>query len=180
MDHFRSIKLNARRDLHQMMRVPVYVFSKLRKIPRFVHARVHRKENALGNLLGTSFGYSERREEEPKLIFEVSEYEGREGDIVAVDSSEVYRLNNDEPTYNITKTWYAVGLTEDQRSLYAGPGERNYLMIEAGLPPFDCEVAVAPAPPVFPFADFDATAASPSTGELDGDLPTTDLDIEAV
>lgn len=164
MPNFRAIKMKARRDLHLAMRVPVYVFLKPRTVPKLVHARLHREETALGNVKGTSFAYSERREQEPKVIFEVEEHRGERKQIVVADSSEAYKLDNDEPTYNITKTWHASALTEDERSLYRGPGECVYGEFSGDLP----------------FCDMDATAVSPTAATVDGDFPTQDIDIEAV
>jgi len=119
------------------MQVPVYVFQDAQSVPKLVNARIHRSEAALGEVKGTSFAYAERREESPKVIFMVAEHEGERGEFVIVSSGEGYRLDNDEPTYNLTKSWYSLALSADQLTLYEGPEEKIYGAIEADLTGFD-------------------------------------------
>ena len=120
------------------MKVPVYVFPDTEaRFPKLTYARVHRENAAMGEVKGTSFAYAERREQEPKLIFLIEDHVGERGELVIVSAAEGYRLDNDDPTYNITKTWYAVALSDNQRAPYAGPDELLYASVEADLPGFE-------------------------------------------
>jgi hypothetical protein len=172
MSRFRDIKYKARRDLHQTMRVPVYVFPNIQGgMPKLVYARIHRVEDSLGNVKGTSFGYSERREQEPKVIFLTDEHRGERGEAVVVSKEEAYRLDNDEPVYNVTVSWYVVALDEDQRSMLAGPEDAVYTVVEASFPRLGASVDVLIPAPSLPFIDMNGAAKATNEAAVTADFP---------
>lgn len=134
MSNFRDTKYAARRDLHRTMQVPVYVFSDPYSFPKVTFARIHRKDTSLGSVLGTSFAYAERREQEDKIIFLVEDHVGSRDEVAVVSPDEMYQLDHDEPTYNVTKTWYVLALDRDQRELYGSPQTHVYAAGAMQLP----------------------------------------------
>lgn len=134
MSNFRETKIAARRDLHRTMQVPVYVFSDTQSAPKVTFARIHRKDTALGAVLGTSFAYAERREQEDKVIFLVEDHVGSRDEIVVVSADEMYQLDHDEPIYNVTKAWYVLALGRDARELYGAPENHLYVTGALSLP----------------------------------------------
>lgn len=104
----REIKAKARGDLHLAMRVPVAYVAPGGAIHTGVHARVHSKFDALGDLQGTSLNYAERIETVPKLVFWRAEIDLpvlKQQGIVVVSATEGYRLNTAEPPDLATVTW---------------------------------------------------------------------------
>lgn len=95
MAGLRDIKRQARRDLHNEMRVPVLYLSTPTATPVPVGARVHSKFRALGDQPGTSLNSAEREEIVPRIIFFRSDLpaEPVRGAIVSVEAGEAYRVD---------------------------------------------------------------------------------------
>lgn len=115
---FRDIKATARAKVHSTMQVealylvanPDYVSpgdtpTEDPYIETPVNVRVHSGKIALGDMKGTNFHFAERTEENPSIIFLVSEIAAPERNaIVSVVAGEAYRIDYVEPTDNLTVT----------------------------------------------------------------------------
>ena len=76
MSRLRAIKDKARARLHERMKVETYCYvDGPDSIYETVWCRVNSKDEAVGDLAGTSLGYAERRETIPKLIFLADEHD---------------------------------------------------------------------------------------------------------
>ena len=94
---FRDIKLAARRNLHQHMKVPaLYIDGE--EDPVEVHVRIHTQWAALGEVSGTSFDYAEKEDIIPRIIFDRSEVDNpARNSIVMVSAEEGYRVDSTLP-----------------------------------------------------------------------------------
>jgi hypothetical protein len=103
----RAIKAQARRDLHEAMRVPaLYLPDWPGDVEDAIpcHVRVHTRFEALGDMTGTSLGYAEVTEQTPKLIFWREELNPSQGGVVSVELGEAYRIQSIDPKDGLTIT----------------------------------------------------------------------------
>lgn len=110
----RAIKAQARRDLHEAMRVPALYLPEWPGDPADAipcHVRVHTRFEALGDMVGTSLGYAETRETTPKLIFWREEVEPVGGSVVSVEIGEAYRVSTVDPKDGLTITAFVAPLS---------------------------------------------------------------------
>lgn len=117
----REIKHAARRHLHNAMQVPALYIEdpEADPLPEPVtcSVRVHTRQDALGELQGTSFDYSERHEFIPRLIFLYDEVpEPANGSVVTIVDpvtlmKEAYRIDNRHPRDGITVTAEVTNMT---------------------------------------------------------------------
>lgn len=121
---WRDIKNRARRDLHSRMLVPAFYYGPLDgMVARAINVRVHTKFDALGDVKGTSFGYAERIESVPKLIFMREEIEPVLHAVIVISAEEGYRVNVIEPPDGITRTAKVTVLTAGDLARYISPDE---------------------------------------------------------
>lgn len=122
---FRDIKQKSRRDLHEHMKVAVacYVGGKLfaEEDRREISVRIHNKNVNAGDLAGTSLGYAEVREDAPKIVFDVLEYEPKRLDVVIVAASEGYRVDTVDPSDGEFQTANVVRMSETELASYTPP-----------------------------------------------------------
>jgi len=119
----RAIKDKARARLHDRMRVESYCYvGGPDTAPTTVWLRVNSKDEALGDLAGTSLAYAERRETVPKLIFLAEEHDPQRGSVYAVGPEEAYKVDTVDPRDGITVTVIASRLTKKEAALYEYPG----------------------------------------------------------
>lgn len=119
----REIKDKARRRLHHAMQVgALYIENPLAPVGVPCTVRVHTKEDALGELKGTSFDYGERHEMIPKLLFLVDEVpEPVRGSVVTIIDpatlqQEAYKIDNRYPPDGITVSADVTILTPAERA----------------------------------------------------------------
>ena len=107
MPSFRDIKRDARRVVHETMRVPALYIADPTKPHLNVRCtvRVHTRFDALGNMAGTNFNAAERHERLPQIIFWRDENLAlkRHG-VVSVEPGEAYRIDNVMPSDDQTIT----------------------------------------------------------------------------
>ncbi len=107
---FRDIKRQARRDLHNALKVAALYFrddedGNLLDTPALVHVRVHTKWEKAGDMAGTNLSYAEVQEINPRVIFLVDEVAAPvRNAIVSIAPGEAYRLDNVLPPDDITVT----------------------------------------------------------------------------
>lgn len=95
----RDIKSQARRDLHEGMRVAASFYLNAATYVGTVHVRVHTKFNQReGDLKGTNFNFAEKETEQPKLLFFRDELNNppRNG-LIIISMDEGYRLGQTDP-----------------------------------------------------------------------------------
>lgn len=119
----REIKARARRDLHERMKVPAYYYAHADALPASVFVRVHSKMDALGEVQGTSFGYAERRDVVPKILYWVADYPARfqQKGVIMISADEGYRLGPDDPLDVHTITHAATPLSRTDRLKFDAP-----------------------------------------------------------
>jgi hypothetical protein len=111
----RDIKHYAREALHRAFQVrALYVVEG--EDPVICYVRVHTKNDALGDMRGTSLGYAEHQEVVPKVIFWREELNPDNGAIVVVSADEAYRVDNVVPRDGDTVTAEVVSLSATQRA----------------------------------------------------------------
>lgn len=107
MSSFRDIKRDARRVVHENMRVPALYIADPTKphltVPCMV--RVHTRFGALGGMAGTNFHAAERHEALPQIIFWRDELPTPvRGALVSVEPGEAYRVDHVMPPDDQTIT----------------------------------------------------------------------------
>lgn len=123
MSRLRAIKDKARARLHDRMRVETYCFvDGPDSTYTVVWCRVNSKDEAVGDLTGTSLGYAERRETIPKLIFLADEHDPQRGNVYAVGPEEAYEIDTVDPRDGITVTANATRLSKKDAAAYDYPG----------------------------------------------------------
>lgn len=139
-----AIRQKARTALHHAMERPAFYYDPKTLLPYPVTIRVHIKQEAKGDVQGTSFRYAERREESPKVIFLREELvalgvtPARLG-VVMLSAEEGYRLDNDEPKYFQTKTWFVAPLSDGELTEYRSPQDGIVGIGRVDLPTLDPE-----------------------------------------
>jgi len=120
----RAVKNRARGLLHDRMKVEAWFYPDgPASIPELFHARVNSKDEAVGDLQGTSLGYAERRETIPKLIFLASEHRPERGNVYIIGPEEGYRVDTVDPIDGITVTAQCVRLGKSEIAAYTLPGD---------------------------------------------------------
>jgi hypothetical protein len=101
----REIKNEARRDLHDEMKVPASYYSNPATYVGTIYVRVHTKWTEQGDLKGTNLNYAETEDTVPRVLFDRSEVANppRNGYVV-ISSEEGYRIGQTEPPDGITIT----------------------------------------------------------------------------
>lgn len=126
MSDLREIKREARRALHDLMAIPMQYYSAPGEQPVEVRARLHYKFTLIGD--DRSMGWAEIHSINPRLIFLPAELpEGvtlERGAILYVQPGEAYRIDNTDPTDDISVTVSVARLSKDQYE-------------KAGLPPVE-------------------------------------------
>lgn len=111
----RDVKASARRLLHQAMKVGAFYIPDPEADPLpdpiACTVRVHTRQDALGNLQGTSLDYAERHETIPRIIFlgeEIADQQQNGGVVTITDpatlAKEAYKIDNWFPPDGITIT----------------------------------------------------------------------------
>lgn len=107
---FRDIKRQARRVLHDTLKVPALYFrddenGNILDAPIPVLVRVHTKWEKAGDMAGTNLSYAEVQEINPRIIFMVDEVPAPvRNAVVSIAPGEAYRLDNVLPPDDITVT----------------------------------------------------------------------------
>lgn len=117
----RAIKEQARRDLHEGMKVSALYLPKwpipegedLVAIPCGV--RVHTKFKQVGDLAGTSLGYAQAEDETPKLVFMIEQVNPSNNSVVSIGVAEAYRINHTIPRDGITITAEVIPMIAAER-----------------------------------------------------------------
>lgn len=119
----REIKEQARRDLHNGLKVTAYCYrGGSRKSFIVADVRVHNDWGALGDVKGTSFVYAERRDtKKQELIFLAEQFQPKNQDIVIISPMEGYMVDDDDPQYNITIRAGVVSITAEKIASYLAP-----------------------------------------------------------
>lgn len=157
----RDIKLAARQALHEAMQVPGYCYP-VKGGFKTVDVRVHTEFAGLGDVKGTSFVYAERRDEQDKLIFLASQHQPLRGDVIVISAIEGYRVDNEDPIYNVTIAAAVVPMTAKELLAYvAPPSEGVYSASRGFLPSAAAEVNLG-APPNPITADALVTGLEPT------------------
>lgn len=164
--NLRDIKARARRDLHQAMRVLAYYYDPETLMPVVGSVRVHTKFDALGDVQGTSFGYAERRDIKPKLIFWRSEIDPVNNAVVMISSEEGYRVNTIDPPDLQTVTAFVTRLSAFERSKYLAPEDGAAAQASIALPGLTSYVPAGGGLPALAF-DADLVVYITATGALD-------------
>jgi hypothetical protein len=144
----REIKARARRDLHRGMKVTAYYYDPETKLPSNVEVRTHYDFAALGEVRGTSFGYAERQEMTPRLIFMLEPTETQPIPIdpdpqalVIVSALEGYRVNYLDPIDLLTRKAFCTQMTPAEIEAYVTPpdiwahGDATIPGMSSGTPP---------------------------------------------
>ena len=109
---FRDIKRQARRSLHEAMRVPAFYIERTDAEPVLIHVRVHTKFEEVGEISERDVGNAARHERVPSLIFMIDELQEKgigwrkmpRTAIISVEPNEAYRIDNTLPPDDITIT----------------------------------------------------------------------------
>lgn len=113
MASFREIKRNARRLLHERMKVEVvYVHPSPAIQPIEITVRIHSKMVSHGDLEGGQ--YAQIHEIEPRIIFMRDQVTVRNQALVVVEPGEIYRVITVLPPDDITVTAEVVLLRADE------------------------------------------------------------------
>lgn len=119
----RAIKDTARARLHARMRVETLCYVDGPSGPSTtVWLRVNSKDEAVGDLAGTSLAYAERAETVPKLIFLAEEHVPARNNVYMVSAYEGYRADYIEPQDGITITANATRLSSQEVGDFTPPG----------------------------------------------------------
>lgn len=123
MSTLRGIKDRARARLFERMKVETLAYAGGPAGPsETVFVRVNSEDRAAGDLAGTSLGYAEVVQTQPKLIFLHADHIPVRGNVYVVGSHEAYQVEVVEPRDGITVTAQAVRLSEAKTATYAAPG----------------------------------------------------------
>lgn len=119
----RAIKDKARSRLHERMRVETLCYTDGPGGPsETVWLRVNSKDEAVGDLAGTSLAYAERVETVPKLIFLVADHVPSRNNDYIVSATEGYRVDTLEPQDGITITAVCTRIKSQEIGSYTPPG----------------------------------------------------------
>jgi len=119
----RAIKDKARAKLFDRMKVEALAYSGGPEGPsETVWLRLNSEDRAAGDLAGTSLGYAQSVETQPKLIFLHAAHEPSRGNVYVISDQEAYQVETVEPKDGITVTAQATRLLDTQTALYGAPG----------------------------------------------------------
>ena len=123
MFDFAEEKAKARRVLHEILRVPAYLFRSgdTNLDPIEIHVRPHIKFAEMGDIKGTSFAYSERETVQPKMLFWRDEIEPKRFDVVTLKDGTAYRVDSLEPPDGQTVRANIVALSKSDAENYDRP-----------------------------------------------------------
>lgn len=117
------------------MLVPAFYYGPLDgMVARAINVRVHTKFDALGDVKGTSFGYAERIETVPKLVFLREEIEPVLHAVIVISAEEGYRVNVIEPPDGITRSAKVTVLTAGDLARYISPDEGLPVAGQSAIP----------------------------------------------
>jgi hypothetical protein len=118
----REIKEQARRDLHNELKVTAYCYRAGSRVFTVADIRVHNDWGALGDVKGTSFVYAERRDtKKQELIFLAEQFQPKNQDVIMVGPEEGYMVDDVDPTYNITIRAGVISLPANRMADYIAP-----------------------------------------------------------
>lgn len=119
----RQAKLRAREALHRELSVPAFYFphGDPSEAHTEINVRVHSKWEALGDMAGTSFEYAERREEVPKIVFDLREVTPQRNAVVVVSETEGYAVDHYDPSDDFTTTAAVKRLSNSEVANYPAP-----------------------------------------------------------
>ena len=120
----REIKAKARSDLHREMRVRAlyYPTGDVSETPLVRYVRQHSKFEALGDVKGTRYHFSERQEVVPEILFMTAEIEPARLAVVMLGLGEGYRIDNLKPVDFISQTAQVLELPEAEALTFEYPG----------------------------------------------------------
>lgn len=87
-----------------------------------VFCRVNSKDQAVGDLAGTSLAYADRRETVPKLIFLAADHVPEKKGVYIVSATEGYRVDSIDPQDGITITANCTRLARQEIGQFPPPG----------------------------------------------------------
>ena len=117
--NLRELKAQARTALHERMKVRAVRYSGGPSGPsETVYCRLNSKIAQTGDLVGTSLGYAEGVETEPKLIFLKQDVIPKRGEVYVLAPGEAYRVDHLEPDDTITITAICARLQRDEAKQY--------------------------------------------------------------
>jgi len=138
MASWRSIRRQARRDLHKTMRVPAFYYAPGGGAVAPCTVRVWQGFTYLGDMKGTSFDYAEYGDNTPRIITMDSEIIPERLGVFSVEPGEAYRVDRREPKDDITSISHVVRLDKDEAAGLLVPDGYD----ESGFaPPYDEEFA---------------------------------------
>lgn len=146
------------------MEVPAIYIDPRTQLYAAITVRVHSQFKALGDVKGTSFGFAERIDIVPEVVFlrEQGVHPRRDG-VVSISAEEAYRVDTVEPPDGITVKAKAPAIPLKDLGGYPTP-DKNY---------------------AFPLATFPSLTASVGAqlgyrADVDAQLPALDADAEGV
>lgn len=123
------------------MEVPAIYIDPKTQLYAAITVRVHSQFKALGDVKGTSFGFSERIDIVPELVFlrEQGVQPRRDG-VVSISNEEAYRVDTVEPPDGITVKAKTPAIPLKDLGGYPTPDKR-YAFPQASFPALTVEVA---------------------------------------
>ncbi len=107
--------------MHNALQIASLCYETQASIPYGVSLRRHVTRGPAGDLPGTNLAYAERIDEDPKLVFLVSEHEPKRGYVYALDGGAVYRVDHVDPDDHETVSAAVTRLNDVEAETYPGP-----------------------------------------------------------
>jgi hypothetical protein len=120
---WRGVKDTMRRHVHRTMRLRAYLY-RGDDAPAIVWVRLHRlKDTAHGDLVGTSFNYAVRQDQNPVIVSVTSEYDPQNLDVLSFESGEAFRVDNVMLPEGITTSAEVLALSLEEAADFPPPSE---------------------------------------------------------
>ena len=110
--YWREQKREARRIVHDTMKIEAKYYASRGAAPTTVHVRLITKLDSIGDPQHQGFAKIEAIK--PRLVFMRDEQEPQNGAVVWLQVGEAYRIDNTDPPDDITRTANVTRLTAKQ------------------------------------------------------------------
>lgn len=108
----RDIRAEARKALHQAMRLPALYIASDGATPVACYIRIHDEVRDFGDMVGFDYAPAERRVPVPEIVTMVDEVTPVRGGVFSVAADEAYVIETLNPVHGITRNVQVTRMTQ--------------------------------------------------------------------
>lgn len=130
----RTVKRQARRDLHSIMQIPAVYLASRAATATLVHVRLHNIFNQIGDVKGARLYPADVENISPKIIFDLLEQKPAVGALVCMADGEVYSIDHTVPADDQFQTAYVTQLFSDRAANLPYPSDDGLSIVTPVAP----------------------------------------------